>query len=327
MRYPLTRLRRLRKSTGLRRLIRETQLFLDDLIMPCFVISGENVKEPIDSMPGITRLSIDNLIKEVEEIKTLGIPAILLFGIPEKKDEKGSETYSEEGLVQRAIRRIKKEVPDMVVITDVCLCGYTSHGHCGVIKGGKVDNDMTLELLAKTALSHAKSGGDIVAPSAMVDGQVRAIRGILDENNFNEIAIMSYSAKYASSFYGPFREAADSVPQFGNRKTYQMDPANVNEAIREVKLDIEEGADIVMVKPALSYLDVIYRVKQEFGYPVAVYNVSGEYSMIKAASKENWINEKGIVLEILTSIKRAGANMMITYYAKEVAKWLQKSND
>lgn len=324
MGYPLYRLRRLRKSNGLRRMVRETYLSPNDLIMPYFLIAGKNIKQPIKSMPEIMRLSIDKLIGEIKEVESLGIPAILLFGIPQKKDKKATEAYNEKGIVQQAIQSIKKEISEIVVITDVCLCSYTSHGHCGVVKDGRVDNDETIKLLAKTALSHAEAGADIVAPSAMMDGQVKAIREVLDENNFIDIAIMSYAGKYASSFYGPFREAADSVPKFGDRKTYQMDPANVKEAIREIKLDIEEGADIVMVKPALSYLDVIYQVKEKFGYPVAAYNVSGEYSMIKAASKEKWINEKEIVLEILTSIKRAGADMILTYYAKEVAKWIRE---
>ena len=325
MSYPLTRLRRLRKNKGLRRMISEACLSRGDLIMPCFVIAGENKKVPIESMPAIAKLSVDNLIKEVKEVKSLGIPAILLFGISRKKDEIPGEAYDEKGIVQQAIQNIKKEIPDMVIITDVCLCGYTSHGHCGIVKDGKVDNDETIKLLAKIALSHAKAGVDIVAPSAMMDGQIKAIREILDENNFSDVGIMSYSAKYASAFYGPFREAADSAPEFGNRKTYQMNPANAEEAIREVKLDIEEGADIIMVKPALAYLDVIYRVKQKFSCPVAAYNVSGEYSMVKAASKNNWINEKEIVLEMLMSIKRAGANIIITYYAKEAAKWIQET--
>jgi porphobilinogen synthase len=305
-------------------MVRETYLSPNDLIMPYFLIAGKNIKQPIKSMPEIMRLSIDKLIGEIKEVESLGIPAILLFGIPQKKDKKATEAYNEKGIVQQAIQSIKKEISEIVVITDVCLCSYTSHGHCGVVKDGRVDNDETIKLLAKTALSHAEAGADIVAPSAMMDGQVKAIREVLDENNFIDIAIMSYAGKYASSFYGPFREAADSVPKFGDRKTYQMDPANVKEAIREIKLDIEEGADIVMVKPALSYLDVIYQVKEKFGYPVAAYNVSGEYSMIKAASKEKWINEKEIVLEILTSIKRAGADMILTYYAKEVAKWIRE---
>ena len=325
-------------------MIRETSLSANDLIMPCFVIAGRNIREPIKSMPGMMRLSIDNLIKETKEISSLGIPAVLLFGIPQKKDERATEAYDEKGIVQQAIQGIKKEIPDIVVMTDVCLCSYISHGHCGIIRKSKIspphqnlvwgqenqkskmiDNDPTLEVLAKMALSHARAGADIVAPSAMMDGQVKVIREILDENNFSGVAIMSYSAKYASSFYGPFREAVDSAPQFGDRKTYQMDPANVEEAIREIRLDIEEGADIVMVKPALSYLDVIYQVKQEFNYPIAAYNVSGEYSMVKAASQKNWINEKEIVLEILTSIKRAGADIILTYFAKEVAKWLQET--
>ena len=324
MSYPLQRLRRLRRSSGLRRMARETHLSAGDLIMPFFVIPGREIIEPIKSMPGVMRFSVDNLIKEIKEVNHLGIPAVLLFGIPQKKDERASGAYDEKGTVQQTVKIIKKECPDIVVITDVCLCSFTSHGHCGIVKDGKVDNDETIELLAKTALSHTESGADIVAPSSMMDGQVKAIRGILDENNFNDVAIMSYSAKYASSFYGPFREAVDSAPQFGDRETYQMDPANVEEAMREVKADIEEGADMVMVKPALSYLDVIYRVKQEFGYPVAAYNVSGEYLMIKAASRENWINEKQVTLEVLTSIKRAGADMILTYYAKEVAGWIQE---
>ena len=324
MSYPLQRLRRLRRSSGLRRMARETHLSPGDLIMPFFVIPGREIIEPIKSMPGVMRLSVDNLIGEIREVSHLNIPAVLLFGIPRKKDERASGAYNEKGTVQQAVKIIKKECPDIVIITDVCLCSFTSHGHCGIVKDGKVDNDETMELLAKTALSHAESGADIVAPSAMMDGQVKAIRGLLDENNFNDIAIMSYSAKYASSFYGPFREAAGSAPRFGNRKSYQMDAANGEEAIREVKADIEEGADIIMVKPALSYLDVICRVKQEFGYPVAAYSVSGEYSMIKAAAEKNWIDEKKVVLEMLTSIKRAGADMIITYYAREAAKWIQK---
>ena len=322
MTYPLSRLRRLRKNRGCRRLIRETRLSVGDLIMPCFVTAGKNKKAPIKSMPGIERLSIDNLIKEVKEIKSLGIPAILLFGISRKKDEKAIEAYDEKGIVQQAIQKIKKAVPGIVIIADVCLCGYTLHGHCGVVKDKKIDNNLTLELLAKTALSHAEAGTDMVAPSAMMDGQVKAIREILDENNFSDVGIMSYSVKYASAFYGPFREAVDSAPEFGDRRTYQMDPANAEEAIREVKLDIEEGADIIMVKPALPYLDVIYQIRQKFNYPVAAYNVSGEYSMVKAAFQKGWIDEKETVLEILTGIKRAGANMIVTYYAKEAASWL-----
>ena len=333
------RLKRLRKSSGLRRMVRETHLSPDDLIMPFFVTHGRKIRNPVKSMPGIEQLSVDNLIEEIKEVSFLGIPAVLLFGIPRRKDEKAAESYSEKGIVQEAVRKIKKEFPDIIVITDVCLCSYTSHGHCGILKKTitkyrpsaanhqlEVDNDATLKVLARAALSHAGAGADIVAPSAMVDGQVRTIRKTLDENNFSDTAIMSYSAKYVSSFYEPFRDAGDSSPQFGDRKTYQMDPANVDEAIREVKLDIEEGADIVMVKPALSYLDVIYRVKQKFGYPVAAYNVSGEYSMIKAASRKNWLNEKQVVLEILTGIKRAGADMILTYYAKDVARWILEAS-
>jgi porphobilinogen synthase len=274
-------------------------------------------------MPGVFRLSIDELIKEAKEVKELGIPAVILFGIPEKKDEAASEAYDEEGIIQEALRALKKEVPELILITDVCLCEYMSHGHCGVVKNGEIDNDITLELLAQTAVSHAEAGADMVAPSDMMDGRVAAIRSSLDENGFSHIPIMSYAAKYASSFYGPFREAAESAPQFGDRRSYQMDPPNVLEAVREVALDIEEGADIVMVKPALSYLDVVRRVKEEFGYPTAAYNVSGEYSMVKAAAGKGWIDEKKIVLEILTSIKRAGADLILTYHAKDVAKWLQ----
>lgn len=323
MSYPLSRLRRLRRNKGCRRLIKETRLSPGNLIMPYFAAPGRKIRQPIKSMPGVDRFSIDNLIAEVKEVSSSGIPAILLFGIPQKKDAEASEAYNEKGIIPQAILSIKKEVPDIAVITDVCLCSYITHGHCGVVKDGRVDNDATLELLAKTALSHARAGADIVAPSAMMDGQVKAIREILDKNNFGDVAIMSYSAKYASSFYGPFREAAASAPQFGNRKTYQMDPANAGEAIREAASDIEEGADIIMVKPALAYLDVIYQVKQRFGYPVAAYNVSGEYSMVKAASQKNWIVEREIVLEILTGIKRAGADMILTYYAREAAKWLR----
>ncbi len=323
MNFPVLRLRRLRKNENLRRMVRETALSPDDFIYPLFVVPGTKVREEVSSMPGVFRLSIDELVKEVEEVKSLSIPAVILFGIPEKKDEAASEAYAEEGIVQRAVRAIKKEVSEIIVITDVCLCEYTSHGHCGVIKDGEVDNDITLELLAQTAVSHAEAGADIVAPSDMMDGRVAAIRSSLDESGFKDVPILSYAAKYASSFYGPFREAAESTPQFGDRRSYQMDPPNVLEALREVALDIEEGADIVMVKPALSYLDVIRRVKEEFGYPTAAYNVSGEYAMVKAAAQRGWLDEKRLTLEILTSIKRAGADLILTYHAKDVARWLK----
>lgn len=273
-------------------------------------------------MPGNFHLSVDNLVKEAKEAKKLGIPAIMLFGLPKHKDEEGSQAYARDGIIQLTVRAVKDALPDFTVITDVCLCEYTSHGHCGVVKDGRILNHPTLDLLAKTALSQVESGSDVVAPSAMMDGQVKIIRQTLDENGYDNIPIMAYSAKYASSFYGPFREAANSAPQFGDRKSYQMDPANVEEALREVKLDVEEGADIVMVKPALAYLDVISRVKQEFKVPLAAYNVSGEYAMIKAAAAKGWVDEEGVVLEVLTSIKRAGADIIVTYFAKEGAKWL-----
>jgi Delta-aminolevulinic acid dehydratase. len=314
--------RRLRVNSILRGMIRETSLDAGDLIYPLFVVSGKNIKEEIDSMPGVYHFSIDLLIEEVKEVRDLGIPAILLFGIPSYKDELGSEAYSEEGIVQKAVRKIKEKVPEIVVITDVCMCGYTTHGHCGIVENGQVLNDKTVDYIAKIALSHVEAGADIVAPSDMMDGRVAAIRKLLDSKGFVNTPIMAYSAKYASSFYGPFREAANSAPQFGDRKSYQMDYGNSNEALREIALDIEEGADIVMVKPALSYLDIIRRVKDNFNIPIAAYNVSGEYSMVKAAAKMGWIDEKSTVLEILASIKRAGADMVITYFAKDVAKWL-----
>jgi porphobilinogen synthase len=314
--------RRLRMNSILREMIRETSLDVSDLIYPLFVVPGDNIKEEIDSMPGIYHFSIDLLVEEVKEVRDLGIPAILLFGVPSYKDELGSEAYSEEGIVQKAVREIKEKVPEIVVITDVCMCGYTTHGHCGIVENGQVLNDKTVDYIAKIALSHVEAGADMVAPSDMMDGRVAAIRKLLDSKGFVNTPIMAYSAKYASSFYGPFREAADSFPQFGDRKSYQMDYGNSNEALREIALDIEEGADIVMVKPALSYLDIIRRVKDNFNIPIAAYNVSGEYSMVKAAAKMGWIDEKSVVLEILTSIKRAGADIVITYFAKDVAKWL-----
>jgi porphobilinogen synthase len=292
----------------------------DDLILPLFVRPGKGVNQPISSMPGHSQLSIDLLIKEVEEAKSLGILGVILFGIPERKDELGSEAYAENGIIQQALRAIKKKIEGILVITDVCLCEYTSHGHCGVVKEGKVLNDETLDLLARQALSHARAGADMVAPSDMMDGRVGAIRKILDENQFKDIPIMAYSAKYASSFYGPFREAAESKPQFGDRKSYQMDPANGDESLREVQLDIEEGADIVMVKPALPYLDIIYRVKQTFNIPVAAYHVSGEFALIKAASQLGWVDGDQVMMESLISIKRAGADVILTYFAKEAAK-------
>ncbi len=322
MYFPKYRPRRLRQNENFRRMIRETKLSVDDLIMPYFVVHGKGIRQEIPSLPGNFRLSVDELIKEVEEIQGLNIPAVLLFGIPAAKDESGSCAYAEDGIIQQATRAIKEKVKDIIIITDVCLCEYTTHGHCGTVESGRVVNDPTLEILSKIALSQVKAGSDMVAPSDMMDGRVRAIRQILDENGYGDIPIMSYAVKYASAFYNPFREAADSAPAFGDRKSYQMDMANADEALREVKLDIEEGADIIMVKPALAYLDVLYRVKTQFGYPVAAYNVSGEFAMIKSAASSGLLDEKKIVLEVLTSIKRAGADMLITYFAKDVAKWL-----
>ena len=324
MYFPQYRPRRLRANETIRRMVRETTLLPDNFIYPLFVTHGKGVKKEISSMPGNYQQSIDNLVKDCEEVYGLGIPAVILFGIPEKKDELGTEAYSDEGIVQHAIKAIKNKLPDLMVITDVCMCEYTSHGHCGVIKNGVVQNDATLELLAKEALSHAKAGADMVAPSDMMDGRVAAIRDILDDEGFERVPIMSYAAKYASGFYGPFREAAESTPQFGDRRSYQMDPPNSREALREVELDIEEGADIVMVKPALSYLDIISQVKQEFSMPVAAYNVSGEFSMVKAAAKLGWIDGDRVMMEVLMSIKRAGADMILTYHAKEAAKLLNK---
>jgi porphobilinogen synthase len=322
MEFPSYRPRRLRRNERLRSLVRETALSADHLIYPLFVGPGKDSAQPVASMPGVAQLSIDRAVIECEEANALGIPAVILFGIPERKDSVGSEAYVDGGVVQRAIRAIKERVPELLVITDVCLCEYTDHGHCGVIKDGDVDNDRTLELLVKEALSHAKAGADIVAPSDMMDGRVGAIRKALDQNGFDQIAIMAYAAKYASGFYAPFRDAAESTPQFGDRRSYQMDPANADEALREVEMDIREGADIIMVKPAMTYLDIVYRVKQKFGYPVAAYNVSGEYSMIKAAAKNGWIDERRIVLELMLSIKRAGADMILTYFAKDIAREL-----
>ncbi|MBI5407846.1 MAG: porphobilinogen synthase [Nitrospirae bacterium] len=324
MPFPFHRPRRLRLNKVVRDMVRETCLTPKDFIYPLFVTFGKGVKKPISSMPGCFQMSVDEIVKEAQNAFKLGIPAIILFGIPEHKDEKGTEAYNPKGVVQKAVKEVKNKVPDLIVITDVCMCEYMSHGHCGVIKNGKILNDPTLELLAKEALSHAKAGADMVAPSDMMDGRVAAIRDLLDANGFDEIPIMSYAAKYASAFYSPFREAAESTPSFGDRRSYQMDPANRREAIREVALDIEEGADIVMVKPALSYMDIISDVKDTFDVPVAAYNVSGEYSMVKAAAKLGWIDEKRVMMEILTSLKRAGADLILTYHAVEAAKELNK---
>ncbi len=321
--FPIYRPRRLRANENLRRLVRETHLSVDDLIYPMFVVHGQNTENEISSMPGCYQYSVDRLVTAAKELVSLGIPGTILFGIPENKDPLGTEAYAEDGIIQKAVRSIKDAVPDLLVITDVCLCEYTDHGHCGIVEDGEVQNDPTLDLLMQESLSHAHAGADVIAPSDMMDGRVGAIRDALDEEGYENIPILSYSAKYASAFYGPFRDAADSTPQFGDRRSYQMDPANMDEALREVTLDIEEGADIVMVKPALSYLDVIHQVKTEFQMPVAAYNVSGEYSMIKAAAQNGWIDEKRLALEVLTSIKRAGADMILTYFAKSVVEWLE----
>ncbi len=321
---PLFRPRRLRLNENLRRMIRETTLSPDDFICPLFVTHGREVKQEILSMPGQYQQSIDNIVKDCENIHQLGIPAVILFGIPKHKDELGSEAYSDEGIVQHAIKAIKHKIPELTVITDVCLCEYTSHGHCGIVKHGKVQNDATLELLAREAISHVKAGADMVAPSDMMDGRVGAIRAALDGDGYHDVPIMSYAVKYASSFYGPFRDAADCAPQFGDRRTYQMDPPNSREAIREAALDIDEGADILMVKPALAYLDIIYQIKQQFSLPVAAYNVSGEYSMIKAADKLGWMDGERAMMESLIAIKRAGADMILSYFAKEAAAYLHK---
>ncbi|ABI68014.1 porphobilinogen synthase [Syntrophomonas wolfei] len=325
MGFPIQRMRRLRSSETLRRMVRETTLRSSDFIYPLFVIYGQDKKIPVNSMPGVFQFSVDRLPEEIKEIDSLKIPAVLLFGLPEHKDSVGSSAYQDNGVVQEATRLIKKICPEMLVITDVCLCEYTDHGHCGLIdQKGVVDNDATMGLLAQEALSHARAGCDIIAPSDMMDGRIGYIRKELDDNGYKDIPIMAYAAKYASSFYGPFRDAADSAPQFGDRKSYQMDGANIREALREVALDIEEGADIVMVKPALPYLDVIKAVKEKFAYPTAAYNVSGEYAMIKAAAACGWLDEERVMMEALTSIKRAGADLIITYFAKDAARVLQK---
>ncbi|HUX59685.1 MAG TPA: porphobilinogen synthase [Ignavibacteriaceae bacterium] len=323
--YPTKRLRRLRYNPLVRDMVRETELSKNDFIYPLFVVPGKNVKNPIRSMPGVFQFSIDNLVEECKEVAALGIPAIILFGIPEHKDEQGSEAYDSNGIIQRAIRAIKAEVRDLLVITDVCLCEYTSHGHCGLLNGEEILNDETVSLLAKEAVSHAEAGADIIAPSDMMDGRIAAIRKALDYKGFSKIPIISYAAKFASGYYGPFREAADSTPAFGDRRSHQMDSANANEALREVETDIEEGADIVMVKPAGPYLDIIRMVKDKFGMPTCAYQVSGEYAMIKAAGINGWIDEERVMIESLIAIKRAGADMFLTYFAKDAAKYLDKT--
>jgi len=322
--FPIHRPRRLRKNETIRRMVRETSLSPDNLVYPLFATYGTGVKKEVAAMPGCFQESVDEIARHAQEVRSLGIPAVLLFGIPEHKDEKGTGAYADSGVVQNAIRAIKDKVPDLYVITDVCMCEYTSHGHCGIIEEGDVVNDATLELLTRAALSHVRVGADMVAPSDMMDGRVEAIRLALDDEGFSEVPIMSYAAKYSSAFYGPFREAAESTPQFGDRRSYQMDPANRREALKEVALDIEEGADIVMVKPALSYLDIISDVRDSFDVPVAAYNVSGEYSLVKAAASLGWIEEERLMMEILTSIKRAGADLILTYFAKDAARILNK---
>jgi porphobilinogen synthase len=323
--FPDCRPRRLRSSAALRNLVCETRLGVEQLVLPLFVRAGRRLRQPVSSMPGVFQFSPDELLREAARAHALGVPAVLLFGIPDKKDAKASGAFAKNGIVQQTVRLLKKELPSLLVITDVCLCEYMEHGHCGIVSHGKILNDPTLKILAQTALSHAEAGADIVAPSDMMDGRVAAIRATLDKNNFSETPIMSYAAKFASAFYGPFREAAESAPQFGDRRSYQMDAANAREALREVALDIQEGADIVMVKPALAYLDLIWRVKTEFGYPTAAYSVSGEYSMIKAAAERGWIDERAVTLESLLAMRRAGADILITYAGADVAKWLKQS--
>ncbi|HUK82320.1 MAG TPA: porphobilinogen synthase [Verrucomicrobiae bacterium] len=328
MRFPVYRPRRLRQNAALRGLIRETELPVSHLVQPLFVREGARGRKPISSMPGQFQLSVDELVKESERTHKLGVPAVILFGIPDKKDEKASGAYAANGIIPKAVRALKKELPELIVICDVCLCEYMSHGHCGVVKqsgrGFRIDNDATLKLLVNSSLAYAEAGADVVAPSDMMDGRVAAIRAALDETNFAETPIISYAAKFASAFYGPFREAAESPPQFGDRKTYQMDFANAEEALREVALDIEEGADVVMVKPALAYMDLIRRVKERFGYPVACYSVSGEYAMVKGAAEKGWLDERQVVLEMLTGFRRSGADIVLTYWAADVARWLRR---
>ena len=322
--FPALRPRRLRQSPALRRLVSETHLNVSQLVLPLFARAGQKLRHPVAAMPGVFQLSPNEILREAAAAYALGVPAVLLFGIPDKKDAKASGAYAANGIVQQTVRLLKKELPELLVITDVCLCEYMEHGHCGVVKGGKILNDPSLALLARTAASHAEAGADMVAPSDMMDGRVRAIRETLDKTGFIETPIMSYAAKFASAFYGPFREVAESTPQFGDRRSYQMDAANANEAMREVALDIQEGADIVMVKPALAYLDILHRVKTEFGYPTAAYAVSGEYSMIKAAAAKGWIDERAVTLESLLAMRRAGADILITYAAMDVARWLKE---
>ena len=323
MSYPTHRPRRLRRNEALRSLVRETRLTTASLIYPMFVCPGTKVRQEVSSMPGVYQQSVDQIVEEAHEVESLGIPGIILFGLPETKDPRGVSSLNKQGVVQRAIEAIRKAKLKLLILTDVCLCEYTDHGHCGIVEDGEVANDATLEILAQQALSHARAGADIVAPSDMMDGRVAAIRKMLDANKFENIAILSYAAKYCSGFYGPFREAAQSAPQFGDRRSYQMDPANAREALKEVKMDLEEGADMVMVKPALTYLDIIRRVRDQFDVPVAAYNVSGEYAVVKAAAQNGWVDEKRVVLEILTGIQRAGADILLTYHAKEVARWLK----
>jgi porphobilinogen synthase len=322
--FPAARLRRLRMTETLRGMVRETHLGPEDFIYPLFVVPGSNVRKEVSSMPGVYQMSVDQIVRECADVHALGIPAVIFFGIPEEKDEVGSGAYDAHGVVQEALRAVKKEVPDLYLITDVCLCEYTSHGHCGIVRGNEIVNDESVALLAREAVSHAEAGADMVAPSDMFDGRVGAIRRALDDGDFPNIPIMSYAAKYASGFYGPFREAAESTPKFGDRRSHQMDPANSDEAIREVAQDIAEGADIVMVKPAMPYLDVLYRVKQQFGMPTAAYNVSGEYAMVKAASRLGWIDEERVMMEMLTGIKRAGADLILTYFAKAATEVLRR---
>lgn len=324
MSYPINRMRRLRKSPMLRKMVQENYLVKSDLMYPMFAIYGNKVRNPVPSMPGVYQLSVDELLRETAKVVDKGIQSIILFGIPEQKDHLGTGAYREDGIVQRAVKEIKKNFPGLIVATDVCLCEYTDHGHCGVVEEGQILNDPTLELLAKTALSHVEAGADMVAPSDMMDGRVRAIRQILDAHGHHDIPIMSYAAKYASAFYGPFRDVAESTPQFGDRSTYQMDPANSNEAMREIALDLEEGADIIMMKPGLPYLDILRRAKTEFNIPLAVYNVSGEYAMVKAAASKGWIDEQRVIMELLLSMKRAGADLILTYHALDAADWLEE---
>ncbi|MBI4329940.1 MAG: porphobilinogen synthase [Chloroflexi bacterium] len=321
--FPVNRLRRLRSNPAIRAMVRETSVEVSDFVYPLFAVSGSRIKKEILSMPGCFHLSPDKLVEEAKEVHSLGIPAVILFGVSELKDEVGAEAYHPRGIIPRAVKAIKKAVPELLVITDVCLCEYTSHGHCGVVRNRQVDNDPTLDLLSRASLVYAGAGADIIAPSDMMDGRVAAIRRTLDENNFPHVPILSYAAKYASAFYGPFREAAQSAPQFGDRRSYQMDAPNVREALREIEEDIAEGADMVMVKPALAYLDVIRQARETFNHPIAAYNVSGEYSMVKAAAAKGWLDEKLVTLEILTAIKRAGADIILTYHAKDAARWLQ----